>query len=188
MALLSFTKRCLIAPAIVLCLVCLMGGNSNRLKVTEIQIKAVFLYNFASFIRIPARAFRTENASIEYCVAEDQQMAMILESVVKGEVVQGHRLAVKHIDSPDQVPGCHVLYIGMHDSIGVERYLQMTAKQDTLTVSDDALFVKRGGMVSLLRKGRRIYPLINMDEVQQSKISLSAKLLALATLVGTQDE
>lgn len=165
-----------------------MGGNGNTLKVTEEQIKAVFLYNFASFVRIPADAFHTPKSTMEYCVAEDPEMAEILESVVKGEVVKGHRLIVKHIAQPDQVRGCHVLYVGTHEGPSVLRYLQATAKRDILTVSDDERFVERGGMVSLVRKNKRVRPLINMAVVKQSKITFSAKLLGLATLVGTQND
>lgn len=165
-----------------------MGGNSNTLKVTEDQIKAVFLYNFASFVRMPASAFQAPNAPLVYCVAGDPQMTEILRSVVKGEVVKGHRLLVKHIAEPDQVPGCHVLYVGTHEDPPVSRYLQLAAKRDILTVSDDERFVKRGGMVSLVRKGRRIHPLVNLGVVRQSKITFSAKLLGLATLVGTQKD
>lgn len=165
-----------------------MGGNSDQLEVTEAQIKAVFLYNFASFIRIPTRAFSTKNAPMEYCVAGDHQMAEILESVVKGEIVQGHRLSAKSINNPDQIAGCHVLYIGVQDGPTVSRYLQMAAKQDTLTVGDDEPFMKRGGMISLRREGRRIRPMINMAAVQRSQINISAKLLRLATLTGMQDD
>lgn len=168
-----------------------MGGNSDALdtlKVTEDQIKAVFLYNFASFVRLPAGAFQTPNSPMVYCVAEDLEMAEILESVVEGEVVKGHRLIVKPIAIPDQVYDCHVLYVGTHENPSVSRYLQVAAKRDILTVSDDERFVNHGGMISLARRGKRIRPLINMAVVGRSKITVSAKLLGLAILVGTQED
>jgi hypothetical protein len=150
---------------------------------SEAEVKAVFLYNFANFVRWPEAGVRAAPAPYRYCVLDDD-LAPVLDRALRGEQVEGRPLSLVREASPKSLAECHVLYVGrgrLERGQGWDLVRQGVTAQ-VLTVSDLEGFDRRGGMVALVREGRRIRPVINVDTVERAGLRVSAKLLGLATV------
>ena len=151
--------------------------------VSETEVRAVFLYNFASFVRWPDAVGKAAPQPFRYCVLDDD-LAPVLDKVLRGERIEGRALTLVREVSGADLPECHVLYVGrarLERGQGWELVRQGGGAQ-VLTVSDLEGFEGRGGMVALVPKDRRIRPVINIDAVERAALRVSAKLLGLATV------
>lgn len=150
----------------------------------ESEVKAVFLYNFASFVNWPQDARQDPAKPFRYCVLDDE-IAPVLQKVLKGETTGGRPLAVQTSVTAAGLADCHVLYIGKNSLRGSEGWglVEEAISAHVLTVSDLESFETKGGMIALTRKDRRIHPRINIDAVDKGKLRISAKLLNLATII-----
>lgn len=150
----------------------------------ENEVKAVFLYNFASFVNWPQDARQDPAKPFRYCVLDDE-IALVLQKVLKGETMAGRPLNVQGEVTSASLAECHILYMGKNSLRGSEGWglVREALAAHVLTVSDLESFETRGGMIALVRKDRRIHPRINIDTVEKSKLKISAKLLNLATVI-----
>lgn len=174
----------------ILTIVGLFGGVPAPLAIaeapfSEAEVKAVFLYNFANFVSWPQTPGQDLTTPFRYCVLDDE-IAPVLQEVLKGETVRGRPLSVqREVTNASSLAECHVLYVGKGRLLGSELWdlVREAPSVHVLTVSDLEGFETRDGMIALVRQDRRIHPRINMDAVERSKLRISAKLLNLATIV-----
>lgn len=150
----------------------------------ESEVKAVFLYNFASFVNWPQDARQDPAKPIRYCVLDDE-IAPVLQKVLKDETMGGRSLAVQTSVTAAGLADCHILYLGKNSLRGSEGWglVKEAVSARVLTVSDLESFETKGGMIALTRKDRRIHPRINIDAVDKGKLRISSKLLNLATII-----
>ena len=151
---------------------------------TDVEVKAVFLYNFASFVNWPQISGQEPTAPFHYCILDDE-MAPVLQKALKDENAGGRPLLVQREVTVANLAECQVLYVEKSRLRGSEIWelVRAAPAAHTLTVSDLEGFETQGGMIALVRQGRRIHPRINLDVVEKSKLRISAKLLNLATVV-----
>lgn len=152
----------------------------------EHELRALFLFNFASFVRWPEAAFDTPSSPFRYCVVGNGEINRPLKSLLQGESVKDHRLDFKMV-SADSIPdGCHLLYINPVDVSSTADIVAQLAGRPTLTVAADRDLIESGIMVALERQGSRIRPVVNLDTAQSSGLQFSAKLLQLSTVVSSR--
>src|SRR6267378_5783928 len=71
--------------------------------VSEYQLKAVFLFNFAQFVEWPPAALPLENAPLVIGVLGKDPFGAHLDDVVRGETVNRHPLAVARYHNVTEV-------------------------------------------------------------------------------------
>lgn len=149
----------------------------------EADVRAVFLLNFAIFVDWPASAFESSSAPYRYCVLGSQVLRTSLASALLDEHVGERPLQLVSAHDPPAWRRCHVLYL---DGSVPQRERVLSAVRDTpvLTVGDSEAFARDGGMIGLVRRGGRLKAVINRDAALREGISISSKLLRLATLVS----
>ncbi len=151
---------------------------------SENQIKAVYLFNFAEFIRWPETAFSMHPDTFHFCaLSENNPVIRNLQKVIAGEKVKGRNLVFRHIENPQLVKGCQILYIQNHEFSAFNKFSSDIEKQNILSVSDTDDFVKRGGMIVLSKYNNRLRPTINIQRLKQAGLNASVKLLKLALIV-----
>ncbi len=82
---------------------------------TESQVKAAFLYNFASFVVWPGPS----DGPLVIGIAGDDAFAEIVGQVVRGRKVNNREFQTRRVKSADDPSGCHMLYVGVmrpHDA------------------------------------------------------------------------
>lgn len=160
-----------------------MGATSAYGVSKEDRIKAAIVYKLGKFIEWPATAFKSGSAPLAVCLLGDDPIAEVL-SKTKRPTVQGHRIAVV---TPGRgalaTSGCHILYIPDDATPELARVLDSLSGAPVLTVSDSRGFARRGGMIGLVRSGKRLRFEINPRAARQAGLKISAPLLELADIV-----
>jgi hypothetical protein len=152
----------------------------------EHQIKAAFLFNFAAFVTWPNSMFESPATPLRFCTQDAKKISDILAQLIVDETLNGRPIALVRLHSAADITDCHILFLGRDASYGA--LMQAGLDRGTLTVGDTQAFIEGGGMIALLRKRKRIHPVINMDVLEASSLRLSSKLLRLATLVRSGKE
>lgn len=155
-------------------------------KYNENQVHAVFLYNVTQFISWPKTAFHNETSPINICIIGKTPIAEYLTEIIDGDQVKGRSLVVENVESINTSTACHVLFFTKISARLHSDNLKSIKRKPILLVSPSKIFLERGGMLALIRNGKRIKPIINLKSVREAKISISSKLLRLATIVNIE--
>lgn len=148
---------------------------------SQYDVQAVYLFNFAKFVRWPAGA---EREPLTICTVGQKEYADTLTKIVGGEHVDARPLAVRAIQRPEDATGCDILFIGATAKERLDTLLAATAGKPVLTVSDIPGFLDRGGMIQFLIIDKRVRFSVNLRPVARNGISLSSELLKVAITVN----
>src|SRR5216110_957205 len=91
----------------------LIGGGllGAAAPVSEYQLKAVFLFNFAQFVEWPPAAFAGDTSPIVIGVLGEDPFGAYLDETVRGEKVGNRPIQVQRYRRADEITTCHVLFI-----------------------------------------------------------------------------
>lgn len=162
-----------------------ISHSSQAAKYTEDQVKAVYLFNFAGFIRWPESAFSETPATFQYCaLSEDNDVINILKKVIAKETVKGRKLVFRLISNQNDLKYCQVVYFQASELSQFSGLRANLNGKSVLTVSDANGFAEQGGMLGFSHLGKRLRSVINIRRLEQAKLKASAKLLRLAIIVN----
>lgn len=145
------------------------------------QMEAAFLLNFTKFIDWPAAAFETPESPFEICIWGDDPFGGSLQREVKGEAVDRHRIAIRHIGHPHGGRPCHILFVG--DSQKNVAPVLSDLRPGVLTVSERPNFLEEGGIIAFVLEGRHVRFDINQRAASKASLTISARLLNVARSV-----
>jgi hypothetical protein len=177
------TRRLWRRLALVLIAGDLLGAAA---PVSEYQLKAVFLFNFAQFVEWPPAALPRENAPFVIGVLGKDPFGADLDDVVRGETVNRHPLAVARYHNVAEVRDCQILFIAASELAQLEDILAALRGRSILTVTDAEGPMVRGVMIGLLRQDNRIRLRIDLQAAKASNLTISSKLLRPAEIVGSR--
>jgi YfiR/HmsC-like len=146
--------------------------------VPEYQLKAAFLYNFATFTDWPP----TAAAQMTVCVLGRDPFGAALDTL-NGKTVQGTALSTRRIATAEEARDCRVLFIGAESGVDLAATLAALKGQPILTIAEDKDAMRRGAMIGLISDGERIAFDINTAAARDGGLALSSKLLRLARQV-----
>jgi hypothetical protein len=150
--------------------------------VRDYQVEAVFLFNFTQFVEWPAASFEDAAAPLAICVLGDDPFDGYLDDTVRGESVAGRTLAVRRYRRVEDIGACHVLFISRSETAQAAAIVAALGHRTTLTVSDDAAFIERGGMIRFMLVDGHVKLRINIDAVRDAGLTISSKLLRVAEI------
>lgn len=176
------------AVAVLLC--CLAGllaqaPQARGAAPTEFQVKAVFVFNFATFVQWPPEQQAAAAVPFVIGLLGADELAGHLEEAVRGEQVDGRPLQVRRYSSAEEVGDCRILFIGRGQQSQLERVLEHVDGRRTLTVSDVEGAARNGVMIQLANEANRVRLLINVDAAQAAGLTISSNLLRPAEIVRT---
>lgn len=147
----------------------------------EYDLKAVFLYNFATFVDWPETAFADPDSPIVIGVLGEDPFGAALDEVVANEKVKGRPLEVRRCATIAEGKACHILFISSSERENVRAVLRETSGRPILTVADLPRFVDAGGMVGFAT-GPRLQLHVNATAARNSGLIISSKLLRVAVV------
>jgi uncharacterized protein DUF4154 len=176
------THRALSATlvAVLLALTGTARGNVNDDTISEVVVKAAFLFNFAKFAEWPALQPGTP---LMLCVLGDDGVGNALVETVRGQQINGHALEVLRPRRGDSWRPCHLLFIAGSEVWRVATELERVRALPILTVSDGRDFSKSGGLIEFFVENGKMRFAINVDTAERSGLRLSSRLLGLAKAV-----
>jgi hypothetical protein len=153
-------------------------------SVTEYQLKAVFLLNFARFVTWPEQAFGTPDAPIVVCVLGQDPFGSALDEVLANERIGNRPLAARRVASADTIDGCQLLFVSERDARRHDTLLHALAARPVLTVGDEAAFARSGGMVGFELEDGTVRITVNPDALRNAGLTMSSQILRMARIVG----
>ncbi|MEP7256980.1 MAG: YfiR family protein [Flavitalea sp.] len=149
----------------------------------EYQLKAVFLFNFTQFTEWPADSFHSDSEPLVIGIVGENPFGAYLESIVSGEMKGGHPVVVKYYKDEEDAGTCHVLFFHIKDPQRRKEIIEGATDKNILTVSDDAAFLKEGGMVRFFTSSNKIKFQISLNACKKARLELSSKLLRVADII-----
>ena len=150
----------------------------------EYEVKAAYVFNFASFVAWPASAFASPTAPIVIGVGGDSPIEAPLLRAIQGEAISGRPLVVRRVARADEMKACHIVFVGANESRQLVRSLTELRNAPLLTISDAEDFLSSGGMIRFVVAGENKVGFdVNLDATSKAGLKPSARLLKVARRV-----
>ena len=152
----------------------------------EYDTKAALLFNFTRFVEWPADAFpQTDDPAVIGVLGQDP-FGSVLDEIVRNEKWAGRKITVQRYRHVEAARHCQILFVTASEEANFPHILRMLRGRPVLTVGDSEVLALRGGMIRLMKSPAGKMSLqINLEAVQASGLTVSAKLLRVAEVVGT---
>ncbi len=161
------------------------GGQAQESVLTEYQIKAAFLFNFARFVQWPAATFAEAGSPIVIGIIGEDPFHDDLARTIRNKTVDDHPLVIKLFRSPAEATNCQILFISTSEKDRLLEILAALKGASVLTVGETDRFTDNGGMIKFLRAGTKLRFKINQDAATKAGLKISSKLLNLGTHTET---
>ena len=161
------------------------GGGEPVIK--QVQVKAVYLYNFLHFVTWPDQEEKEEKVVKVIGVLGDQELGRSLTELAR-RLRQRGRTTIKVIlynsYRPDlDFSACHILFIGRSQADNFKMIVARLKGRPILTVADVRHFLSAGGMIELVKMEGRIRYQVNLSAARTAGLRLSSQLLESALTV-----
>jgi hypothetical protein len=151
----------------------------------EYEVKAAFLINFAKFVEWPDSSFDSPQAPFVFgVIGGDHQLAFNLLRLSAGQKVHGRDVVIREEHFGDDVRRCHVLFVSASERQRTAQILASLQDASVLTVSDIDGFADAGGAMQFVMQQNQVRFIVNLRAATQSKLRVSAKVLALARVIN----
>ncbi|MGB5475262.1 MAG: YfiR family protein [Gammaproteobacteria bacterium] len=145
---------------------------------TEHRVKAAFLYNFARFITWPELPAGEFTLCVLGSNALGEQLDMLLN-----KTVHERQLRVMHLNSTKGLDQCQLVFVGRSHAHQLRTVMSALRDRPVLTVSDIDDFILSGGMIGFRLIDNKVRFEINTAAAGSAGLSISSKLLTLATTI-----
>jgi hypothetical protein len=149
--------------------------------VSESELKAALVFNFARYVEWPERTFATPDAPLVMCLVGRDRIATAFVAL-DGRRLQGRAVRAR-VTPPEETRGCHVLFISEPSERQLAAILRGVAGQPVLTVSDAEGFIDAGGAIGIVPGEQRLQFEVNRAALGQAQLKASSQLLKLARAV-----
>jgi hypothetical protein len=174
-------------PRVCLALLIFAGSRSFAQVANEYEVKAAFLYKFASFVEWPEEpGALSESGNSERQPAGSRRCIGIVGQDPFGAVLDdtvAGKFAVRRFKPGQESDGCQILFLGASERRRLRAVLGRLRHAAVLTVGDMPGFCEQGGMINLGLADHRIRLEINPEAASRARLQLSSKLLSLARIV-----
>jgi hypothetical protein len=175
---LSCARRPVVLAGVLMLVVTGLGWRALTLAAAEVsdaQVKAAFLMNFAKFVEWPAHS----EGPLVICIAADDAFADIATETVRGRNFNGRQFQVSRLASRDDPSGCNVVFVGAIPPEDAAELMQRV-RGPVLTVGETARFLRDEGMVRFYVERNRVRFQISQKNAEAKGLRISSRLLMLA--------
>ena len=151
--------------------VCASAAGAD--SANEYQVKAAFLYNFLKFVEFPDAG---DGPWILGIVGRNP-FGDQLEETVRGKLVNGRPIAIRHFAHITDVEKCHVLFIPRAEFAKAAT----VARPGTLIVGESPGFLEAGGTINFYLEGNRVRFEIRAEAAHANGLHIGAQLLKLGS-------
>ena len=150
----------------------------------EYPLKALFLYNFGSYIEWPAESFASAQTPFVIGVLGSAPLENTLKELASTKTIAGRRIVVEQFTSAEKVRPCQILFVARNVSPQQRRAaLEMLGNLHVLIVGESQGFAGEGGCVNFFIESNKVRFEINPESAKQRHLKISSKLLSLAKIV-----
>jgi hypothetical protein len=147
---------------------------------TEAQVRAALLYNFATFVEWPDDAAAGGRPFVIGVLGADAVTDALRQ--LQGRPVKGRPVDVRRISGDADARRCHILYLP-GGAANWQAILADLRTAPVLTVGEHDQFTRVGGVIRLYAEDSRLRFEINVTRSKKASLHVSSKLLGLAKVV-----
>jgi YfiR/HmsC-like len=162
---------------------CSAPAAAQEVVYQEEEVKAAFLYHFATFVEWPLTTSIEQPFSI--AVVGDDEVAAELERFLPGREIQGRPMQVRRLNSLDDLADDAMLFIGAEESHRLPELIGRVQDQSMLVVTEAPGALKEGSMINFQVIDNRVRFEISLLAAQRAGLELSSRLLSAAMSVDT---
>lgn len=153
----------------------------------EYPLKALFIYNFGSYIEWPPSAFGDRQPFV-IGILGSSRIESTLQEIAAAKTINGRRIVVERFGSAGATKPCQILFVGREVTPQEQQLLvERLRNEQVLIVGESRGFAQRGAVVNFFVEANKIRFEINVEAARRHSLKISAKLLALAKLVEPGD-
>lgn len=167
----------LLASVGVLALVHSGTYAQGQAEFSEDAVKAAFLHRFVSFVEWPQQARAKEGFVIGVLGAEGVEAELSRYAAIKKSGI-----SVRHIASPEDFAGVHVLFIGARENSRLSKVIAAVGNLPVLIVTEAPDGLERGGTINFVTTDRVQFE-VAISNAAKAGIHLNARLLSVAIRV-----
>lgn len=154
-----------------------LGAQPSR----EYDLKAVFLYNFVTFVEWPKGALPEGKPFVIGVLGQDP-FGRALDEVVAGEKFRQAPLQVRRCRTVEEARQCQIVFISSSEAARLPAIMKELRAHPVLTVADMSQFLEAGGIIAF-STDNRVQLNINPAAARRAGLSISSKLLRVAKVV-----
>jgi hypothetical protein len=156
-----------------------LSVTAQSSALSEAELKAALLYNFASFSQWPA-----DQASDTFVIGVigDKDLVKALRSI-EGQSLGGRRIAVRALDEADDPESVQVLFVSGISERSMAAILARTLDAPVLTVGVHERFTSLGGIIRLFEDHGHMRFEVDTARASAAHIRISSRVLNLARIV-----
>lgn len=149
----------------------------------EQTVLAALALNIVRFTTWPPEAQAQMEETIEFCVVGDNVVQQSF-ATIDNKPIGDKMLHISNLSRLRNFEQCAVLYISeMKQNVLLQVFVEIK-KRPLLTIGQGSDFASQGGMIGLENIEEKINLYVNLPVVHESNLTISARLLALAKIVG----
>ena len=148
----------------------------------EAAIKAVYIFNFVSFVEWPENN-NPASTIFTVCTLGEDDVTALIPGIIENEQLGQMHLEHLALSSSDELQACRILYLSTVDDETMSNIRNAVNGLPILTVSDQAGFAARGGHIEFGLLLKRVHTIINRRSIDASGLKVNAQLYRLATVV-----
>ncbi len=156
-----------------------VANACNAQEVSEHELKAAYLYNFALLTTWPTES----GAAMIFCAWEHDPLGMQL-GALQTRKVRNRPIIMKWISVPEEARTCDVLYLDAVQHEALPKVVEAVRDSSILTVTDSSDPRRTEMVINMRVEGNRLVFDVNMASARRARLSLSSRLLSLARNVN----
>ena len=153
-------------------------------KLSEYQVKAAFLVNFARFVEWPPQSFGAANDPFVFGVYGKDLLGSALDQAVLGKPIDGRPAVIRRTSDVGALRSCHVVFVPASEMGHWRDVSDSLGNLSILLVGETEGFAERGGVINFILENERVRFEINPSAAARAHLKVSSKLLQLAVIVG----
>lgn len=179
----AFPTRLVKAAIALVALLGVICAFSQEISLTEYQVKALCLVNFAKYIQWPSAAFADAKSPVAIGVAGESKFGSELENAVRGKMIGGRAVVIQQIRSKEDLSKCQVVFISASERNRLGALLDKVKTKPVLTVGDTAQFARRGVVMNFVKRDGKVRFEVDLGAARLAGLHISSKVLNLADAV-----
>jgi hypothetical protein len=158
-------------------------SGAAELVMTESEVKALCLLNFAKYVTWPEGTFAGGDVPLRIGVIGHSKLARDLEKLSSGKVIAGHKVEIFESNPDENWSECQILFVGADEKSHFDEILPKSGKLPILTVGERDGFLEAGGVINFIKKENKVRFEIDLNTAHSARLQISSKLLSLADAV-----
>lgn len=166
-----------ISLLVAICTLAVTPGPSASAQTSQEDVKATFIYRFASFVTWPAASFTDAGMPVQVCVIGADPLVSTLNHTTASQRIGQRSFSIRRVGDADNIAGCHLLYV-----VGArtEAALRAARLHSVLTITDGG---GERGIIHFTIVDARVRFYIDDALAEESGLNVDPRLLSLALSV-----